>query len=146
MRAAVVATATIATISTIAILAGPLSSGAMAQDFPAKPIRLIVPYPPGGMDPIARPIISTMSSTIGQPIVLENRAGANGMIGSEYVARNPADGYTLLFGSISTHVTPIFLSKTLPYDPVKDFTPISMVADAMFFVSVQAKKIGRAHV
>lgn len=111
----------------------------LAQNYPTKPIRLIVPFPPGGIDVVARPIIAGMSPVIGQPIVIDHRPGANGMIGSDYVARNPADGYTLLFGSISTHVTPIYLTTTLPYDPVKDFTPISMVVDAMFFVTVPSK-------
>ena len=70
-----------------------------------------------------------MNQAFGQPVIVENRAGANGMIGSEFVARSAPDGYTLLAGTPSTHVTSILLSKNVPYDPVKDFTPISKAVE-----------------
>jgi tripartite-type tricarboxylate transporter receptor subunit TctC len=113
----------------------PLSG--FSQTFPAKPIRVVVPFPPGGTDLVARVFSNELGAGLGQPIVVENRAGADGMIGSEYVARAAPDGYTLLFGTLSTHVTPIFLSKHMPYDPLKDFTPITMAVDAMFYVTVR---------
>lgn len=109
-----------------------------ANEFPERTIFVTVPYPPGGIDPIARLITNGMQASIGQPVVIENRSGANGVIGSELVARSKADGYRLLFGSISTHVTPVFVLKNLPYDPVKDFSPISLVADSTFFLTVRS--------
>ncbi len=95
-----------------------------AQAFPARPIHMIVPFPPGGVDVTGRLISNKMTELIGQPVVLENRGGANGMIGSDFVAHSPADGYTILMTTPSTHITAVFLSKNVPYDPIKDFTPI----------------------
>jgi tripartite-type tricarboxylate transporter receptor subunit TctC len=109
----------------------------LSQTYPTKPIRVVVAFPPGGTDAVVRMFSNEVGTALGQPVVVENRAGAGGMIGSEYVARSAPDGYTLLFGTLSTHVTPIFLSKNLTYDPVKDFTPISMAVDAMFFLTVR---------
>ena len=97
---------------------------AFAQAFPSRPIHMIVPFPPGGVDVTGRLISTKMTELIGQPVVLENRGGANGMIGSDFVAHSPADGYTILMTTPSTHITAVFLSKNVPYDPVKDFTPI----------------------
>jgi len=104
------------------VLALPIA--ALPQDFPSRPIRMVVPFPPGGVDVTGRLISTKMTELIGQPVVLENRGGANGMIGSEFVAHAPADGYTILMTTPSTHITAVFLSKNVPYDPVKDFTPI----------------------
>ena len=103
--------------------------GAAAQAFPSKPIRLIAPFAPGGaLDLIARGVGGKLSEGVGQPVVVENRAGASGAIGSEAVARSAPDGYTLLLGATTTHgVNPAFNPK-LTYDPIKDFTPISLVA------------------
>ena len=126
-------------LSIVFALCGTTPLSGFSQTFPTKPIRVVVPFPPGGTDAVARLFSNEVGAGLGQPIVIENRAGANGMIGSEYVARAAPDGHTLLFGTASTHVTPIFLSKNLPYDPVKDFTPISMAVDAMFFVTVRAE-------
>jgi len=99
---------------------------AAAQTYPSKPIRVINPWTPGGpADLVARPIMQKLSEALGQPIVIENRAGANGVIGSNLVAKAPPDGYTLLF----SHVGPIAISPAIqadmPYDPVKDFAPIT---------------------
>jgi tripartite-type tricarboxylate transporter receptor subunit TctC len=103
---------------------------AFSQAWPSRPVRIVVPFPPGnGTDILARLMAPKMTQTLGQPVVVENRGGANGMIGAEAVARAAPDGYTILFTSPSTHVTSIFLSKNLPYDPVRDFTPITAAVE-----------------
>jgi tripartite-type tricarboxylate transporter receptor subunit TctC len=105
------------------------SHGAAAQAFPSKPIRLIAPFAPGGaLDLIARGVGAKLAEGIGEPVVVENRAGASGAIGSEAVARSAPDGYTLLLGATTTHGINPALNPKLTYDPVKDFTPISLVA------------------
>ena len=104
------------------------SESACAQEWPAKSIRWIVPFPPGGaMDVIARALADKSSKTLGQAIVVENKPGAGGNIGSELVARSDADGYTMLITSIGM-ATNKYLYQKLPYDPVKDFSPVSLVA------------------
>jgi tripartite-type tricarboxylate transporter receptor subunit TctC len=107
-----------------------LAGFAAAQDFPNKPVHLIAPFAPGGaLDLIARGLGAKLSESLGQPVVVENRAGASGAIGSEAVARSAPDGYTLLLGATTTHgINPAFNPKSLPYDAVKDFTPVSLVA------------------
>ncbi len=112
------------------------ASPAQSPSFPAKPIHLIVPFPPGGIDPAARLMAPKMTELLGQPIVIENRAGANGNIGSESVARAAADGYTLLFSTSSTLITGVFLSKNLPFDPLKDFTPITNLYEPLHALAV----------
>jgi tripartite-type tricarboxylate transporter receptor subunit TctC len=110
---------------------------AFAQTYPSKPIRIIVPFSPGGgTDIIARQVAEKMSASVGQPVVTENRDGAGGRIGSEAAARAPADGHTLVLGTTGTHTIPVFLSKNLPYDPVKDFTPLTNAAEAVNAVAV----------
>ena len=103
---------------------------AIAQSYPSKPIRLIAPFAPGGaLDLIARGVGAKLSDSLGQPVVVENKAGASGAIGSEAVAKSAPDGYTLLLGATTTHgINPAFNPKSLPYDAVKDFTPVSLVA------------------
>lgn len=102
---------------------------APAQSFPAKPIHLIAPFAPGGaLDLIARGVGQKLAEGVGQPVVVENRAGASGAIGSEAVARSTPDGYTLLLGATTTHGVNPALNPKLSYDAVRDFTPISMVA------------------
>jgi len=104
------------------------ANSALAQEWPVKTIRWIVPFPPGGaMDVIARALAEKSSKTLGQPIVIENKPGAGGNIGAELVARSDADGYTMLITSIGM-ATNKYLYPKLPYDPVKDFSPISLVA------------------
>jgi tripartite-type tricarboxylate transporter receptor subunit TctC len=101
----------------------------LAQAYPAKPVRWIVPYPAGGgSDFLARTIAAQMEKQLGQPLVIENRPGAATMIGAEAVARSTADGYTLLSGDNGTFVFNIALYKKVPYDPVKDFAPIGLMA------------------
>jgi tripartite-type tricarboxylate transporter receptor subunit TctC len=102
---------------------------ASAQPFPNKPIRLIAPFAAGGaLDLIARGVGAKLAESMGQPVVVENRAGASGAIGSEAVARSAPDGYTLLLGATTTHGVNPGLNPKLQYDPVKDFTPVSLVA------------------
>jgi len=101
-----------------------------AQAWPAKPIRLIVPYPPGGStDLLGRAVAAKVGEALGQQVVVDNRGGAGGMLGSEMAARAAPDGYTFLLGTGATHGLTLFLSKTLSYDPVKDFTAITAAAE-----------------
>ena len=99
---------------------------AAAQGWPtAKPITMVVPFPPGpALDLVARLVGAKMGEALGQTVVIDNRSGANGTIGSSLVARAAPDGYTLLAATAGTHVTAVHLLKNLPYDPVRDFTPI----------------------
>jgi len=114
-------------ISFITILAC-ISQEVIADSFPSKPITIVVPTSPGGAnDAMARIIAQGLSQKLGQSVIVENRAGANGAIASEFVARAPADGYVLMFGYIATHAINPALQK-LRYDPIKNFEPISLVA------------------
>ena len=106
-----------------------LASTADAQSWPSKPIRIISPYPPAGAnDLLARIIAPKLSEQLGQPVVVENRAGATGNIGAELVAKAPADGYTLLMGQAGNLTINISLMAKIPFDPVRDFSPVTMVA------------------
>ena len=110
---------------------------AQAQGYPNKPVRLIVPYPAGGTtDIIARVATQQLSERLKQPFVVENKGGANGAIGSAEVARAPADGYTLLMGTASTHGINSAVYKSLPYDAVKDFAPVTIVASTPNIIAV----------
>ena len=101
---------------------------AVAQTYPSKPVRLVLPYPPGGgSDTIGRPLAQKMSEGLGQQVVVENRGGASGNIGMEYVARSAPDGYTLVFALTAQLAVNPGLYQRLPYDPVKDFAPISLL-------------------
>ncbi len=104
------------------------SSAQAAQDWPNKPIRWIVPFPPGGaMDVIARALGGKVSQSLGQSVVIENKAGAGGNIGTDFVAKSAGDGYTMMITSIGM-ATNRFLYPKLSYDPVKDFAPVSLLA------------------
>jgi len=99
-----------------------------AQSFPSKPIRFVLPYPAGGAaDGLLRPLAQRLSETLGQPVVIESKPGANGIVGSEFVAKSPNDGYTLVLGAIGPFAVSSAMQK-LPYDPVRDFAPISFLA------------------
>jgi len=101
-----------------------------AQNYPAKPIRMVVPWPPGGTtDILGRVLGQKLSESFGQPVVIDNRGGAAGNIGSEAAAKSPPDGYTLLLGTMSTHAMNQFLYSKMTYDPVNDVAPISLVAN-----------------
>ena len=118
------------TLSLLLVLASMLGNvNAVAQSYPAKPIRLVVPYPPGGpLDIMARAIGQKLTEAWGQAVVVDNRAGAGGNIGADLVAKSPADGYTLLMGAVATHAINPTLYAKIPYDPVKDFSPVALVA------------------
>jgi tripartite-type tricarboxylate transporter receptor subunit TctC len=120
----------------LAALALAMPLMAAAQAYPTKPVRIVVPYPPGGIDPYLRIMMPKMTEIMGQPIVLENRPGANGLIGAEVVARSPADGYTLLFATTSTLVGGTLMVKAPPFDPVKDLTAIVGLFESMRTITV----------
>jgi tripartite-type tricarboxylate transporter receptor subunit TctC len=107
-----------------------LAGAVFAQDtWPSRPIRLVVPFVAGGAsDILARVVGQGLSDELGQPVVVDNRAGAGGNIGSDHVAKSAPDGYTLVLASVGTHAINSSLYKKMPYDPVKDFTPIALFA------------------
>ena len=112
-------------------------AGAQAQSYPARPIRIVVPFPPGGsIDIMARRLAIPLAAKLGQSVVVENRAGAGSIVGGTFVAQAPNDGYTLLFASSSTLTLAPAITAKLPYDPVKDFTPVSLVGDLPFLLLV----------
>jgi tripartite-type tricarboxylate transporter receptor subunit TctC len=107
----------------------PLLAAAQADDFPSKPIRIVVPFPPGGAtDAAARLVATKMSEKWGQGVLVDNRAGAGGNVGSDFVAKSAPDGYTLVMGVTGSHAINTSLYSRMPYDPVADFVPISQVA------------------
>jgi tripartite-type tricarboxylate transporter receptor subunit TctC len=107
------------------------ASTCAAQSYPAKPIRIIVPFPAGGIaDLFGRVIGQKFTEAWGQPAVVDNRPGAGGNIGADLVAKSPPDGYTLVTGSIGTHAVNVSLFSKLPYDPVRDFAPVSLIMEA----------------
>lgn len=109
---------------------------AHAQTYPAKPVRIVVPFAPGGgTDVIARYLATGLSESTKRQFIVDNRAGANAIIGTEVVARAPADGYTLLFVSSPHSVNPSMYAK-LPYDTLRDFAPIAMVASSPYFLVI----------
>ena len=119
------------TIACFGFLLIGLGHTVVAQTYPAKPIRMVVPFPPGGIaDLFARVIGQKFGEVWGQPAVVENRPGAGGNIGAEIVAKAPPDGYTLVTGSIGTHAVNVSLFSKLPYDPIRDFAPVSLIMEA----------------
>lgn len=121
----------------LAVLLSVWSLAALAQTWPERPIRVVVPFSAGGsVDVIARVIADKVGAALGQPIVVENRLGAGGVIGTEVVAKAPPDGYTLLKGTGSTHGANSAVYRKLSYDPVRDFAPITMLARTPFILVV----------
>jgi tripartite-type tricarboxylate transporter receptor subunit TctC len=115
-----------------------LGFAALAQDYPQKPIKMITPYPPGGpTDVLARAISQKLGERLGQPIIIDNRPGASGMIGADLVAKAAPDGYTLL-ANASIHVINPSLYKSPPYDAIKDFAPVSLIAEVPLVLVVSA--------
>lgn len=118
----------LATLAALMTLHGAIAAENPA-DFPSKAIRIIVPFGAGGAgDQLARAMAISITEQTGKPVVVENRVGANGAIGTVAVAQAPADGYTVLLATTSTHAGNAHLMKQLPYDPVKDFTPVTGVS------------------
>jgi tripartite-type tricarboxylate transporter receptor subunit TctC len=117
-----------------------LATAASAQDFPNRPITFVVPFGAGtGADIAARIVAERMAALLGQPIVVDNKVGASGMIGTDYVAHSASDGYTLLFASNSTHGTNSSLLKNINYDPVKDFAPIGRFGRYVYLLTANAQ-------
>jgi tripartite-type tricarboxylate transporter receptor subunit TctC len=107
---------------------------AHGQSYPAKPIRIIVPFAPGGLtDVMARVVGKTTSADLGQPVVIDNRAGAGGILGTELVAKSPGDGYTLLVTQSGITIIPSLRIKP-PFDPIKDFEPVAKISSYMLYV------------
>lgn len=125
------------TLGAVALILSPATS--FAQDYPSRPIKLIVPFGPGTTtDIISRVIAEALAKSLGQTVVVENRAGAGGSIGSDLVAKAPADGYTIVMGTVGTHAINATLYKKLPYDPLKDFAPIAFAGYTPTFLVVAA--------
>ena len=130
----------------LAAVAVVVMTGAAAQDYPSRPIRFIVPFPPGGgNDTMARTIGNKLAAALGQQIVVDNRAGAGGVIGAELAAHAAPDGYTVFLGGVASHGIVPNLQPRLGYDPVRDFAPVSLIASAPLILvvhpSVPAKSV-----
>ena len=110
----------------LAAMGSVVPSHAMAAGYPDKPVRMVVPFPPGGTtDIVARIVAQKMSDVWARQVVIDNRSGAGGSIGSDLVAKASPDGYTVLFGLQTTHAINPGVYKNLPFDPIKDFAPIA---------------------
>ena len=116
----------------------PVASGmAGAQAYPVKPVRMVVPFPAGGAtDIVGRLIAQKLTESWGQQVIVDNRGGAGGTIGSDVAAKSAPDGYTMLVGTSSTHAIAPSLYSKLAYDPVRDFTPVTLVASATILLAV----------
>ena len=126
-----------ATACAFVIASAALPAPALAQGYPGKPVRIVVPFAPGGgTDIIGRLIARQLNDSLGQRVIIDNRAGANGIIGTELVARAVPDGHTIMLGTTATHAINASFYSKLPYDPVKDFAPITNLAYSPFIVSV----------
>lgn len=122
------------------VIALTLSSLALAQDWPTKTVKFVSPYPPGGsVDPLARLFAAKLSESLGQQFIVENRTGASGIIGTDYVAKSAPDGYTFVF-IFDTHSVHQALNPKLPFDPIKDFAPVMLVGTAPMAFSTGAQK------
>ena len=124
-----------------------VAAGAACAQYPTKPIRFVVGFPPGGSaDATVRIVGAALAEQFGRPVVIDNRSGADGALSAELVMRAPADGYSIVFGSVNSMTASVVLRKTPPYDPTRDFTPISMLGRATLFLyahpSVPARTLG----
>ena len=119
-----------------------IANNAWAQGaWPTKPVKIVVPFAPGGTtDILARAIAPELSKAFGQQFIVDNRAGAGGNVGAEVVAKSPGDGYTLLMGTVGTHGINRALYPKLPYDPIQDFVPITLVASVPNVMEMNADK------
>jgi tripartite-type tricarboxylate transporter receptor subunit TctC len=121
----------------LAAIAAFLSFSAAAQNYPSKPIRLIVPFAAGGgNDNIARLVGKRLTDSVGQPLVIDNRPGAGGVLGAELAAKAAPDGYTLFLGGVGSHALNPNLIEKLPYDPIRDFAPVILLAEAPLILVV----------
>jgi tripartite-type tricarboxylate transporter receptor subunit TctC len=123
-----------------------IAQNTLTQTYPTKPIRFVIPFPPGGpADIFGRTIGQQLSDRWNQQVVIDNRAGAGGNIGADIVAKAPADGYTILMGFVGTHAINPSLYSSMPYDNIKDFTPVGLIATATIVLvthpTVQAKSV-----
>ena len=126
-------------VLTAAVLFAALSTAALAQAYPSKPIRMIAPYPPGGAtDILARLIAQGLTESLGQPVIVENKAGANGQIGHDFVAKAAPDGYTLVLGNSAVLAVSVSMYDKLPFDPLKDFAPITLAAQGPLVFEINA--------
>src|SRR5437870_6653375 len=116
------------------------SVAAHCQDWPSKPVKFVSPYPPGGsVDPLARLLAAKLTDSLHQQFIVENRTGASGIIGTDYVAKSAPDGYTWVF-IFDTHAVHQALNPKLPFDPIKDFTPVMLVGTAPMAITTGAGK------
>ena len=123
------------TIAALVMFSALVAPQAFGADYPGKAIRFIVPFPPGGGTDIGTRIIAMkMSERFGQQVIVDNRGGAAGIIGTEFVAKAAPDGYTIMMGNIGTHAINVSLYAKLPYDPVRDFIPVTQAAGLPLFV------------
>jgi len=131
-----------AALAASAAAAWALAAGsAWADTWPGKPVKIVVPFAPGGTtDILARAVAPELTKAFGQQFIVDNRAGAGGNIGAEIVAKSPSDGYTFLMGTVGTHGINRALYKSLPYDPIKDFVPVTLVAAVPNVLEMNAEK------
>lgn len=130
----------------VGLLAAAMATPALAATFPSRQIRIVVPYPPGGpTDALARFVAAEMQTALGQTVIVENKPGASGAVGTREVAKAEADGHTIVLGNNQTHVTNAFLLKDAGYDPIRDFIPIAGLADLQHALVVR-KDLGVGNV
>lgn len=130
----------------VAAILGPCIADAAAQTYPTRPVRLIIPFAPGGgVDFMGRVMAQKLTDVLGQPVVVDNRSSGGGVIGAELAARANPDGHTLIMGNNSTHGVSQSVNPGLPYDSIKDFSPVSLIASAPHLLltssSVPAKTV-----
>jgi len=116
-----------------------MAPDAVAQQWPEKPIRIVTGFPPGPLDVFGRPVAIKLQESLGQTVIFENRAGANGAIAAEQVSKSAPDGYTLFIGTSGTHVTAVHLTPGLRYDPVKDFKPVIAAVEPVTVMVINPK-------
>ena len=122
------------------LLGALLAAAAQAQQWPSRPVRMVVPFTAGGStDTVARIMSEKLTARLGQPVIVENKAGAGGALGSDFVAKSPADGYTFLVGTSSTMAIAPWVYTKLPYNPTRDFTPVTLLGIADIIVVVNAQ-------
>src|SRR4051794_28709271 len=128
-KRAAISSRSLAALFLVASFSPPLHAQGEAQNYPNRPVRWIVPFAPSGpTDLMSRAVAEKLSQRLGQPFVVDNRAGAGGNIGAEVVSKSAPDGYTLMIGHVGTHAINAALYPKLAFDPVRDFTPITLIA------------------